>query len=198
MKKSQHSRYLLNLIFFVVLSLFLTACGGSFANYQIKETKILEPSHFTRVVVVPLVPIRNIKESEFIDGEEKLSNFVKEFFQGPTTQVITAEQVRKDMNFDPSRGTPDIKLIAAYYKADCLFICLLSNLSVQDNYFGSGVSGKFSGDFHIYIIDSLGIVSDITGHTYYENIWVWAPSFGTFIGYAMEELSPKLNKRIKK
>jgi hypothetical protein len=172
-------------------TLFFSSCATT-ANFRIDQVQQFKKNDIKKIVVVPLVPIIEISENDFLEGEKTLSNFVTNFFTSKDCQIISIEQVRKELKILPTDSSSNIDKIENYYKADCLVICKFNKLVLS-----AGISrianAYIEGNIIMQIADrNVETITDIVGFEHYETGFIFIPSLSSFLSYGFKELEPKL------
>jgi hypothetical protein len=175
----------------VILSFVMSACTNT-ANFKVNQLRQIDKSQLGKVVVIPILPILELSQNEFLAGEKEFSNLARSFFETPSCVVISAEQVRKDLKIQPSDGNISIEKIAGLYGPDCMLTCGFDKL-VKYGTWGQIANGYFQGYIMVKILDkNAQVISDCIGFVHAETGAGFPPDFNTFINLGFSDLKPKL------
>jgi hypothetical protein len=175
----------------IVILISLVSCINM-AKFTISHPQPVAKSQFTKVLVVPLVPIGNMADNELLSGERAVSDFVEHIFKSNTCHVIRAEQVRKEMKITTYDTTINLEKIAENYRPDGVFYINFQNL-VSSGGFGNAANGYLKGDIDAHLLDEHGRpLLECSGYAHAENGSGFSPGFAFFLNTAFKDLGPKL------
>jgi hypothetical protein len=185
------TRFLIVPVVALAALLSLGSCTNV-AKFTITHPQQVAKSRFTRVLVVPLVPIGRMEDRELLAGEKTISDFVDGIFRTGTCQVIRAEQVRQEMKITTFDTTISLAKIAGHYHPDGIFYMEFRNL-VSSGGWGNAANGYLQGDITAHLLDEHGEpLIQFDGYAHAENGTGWSPGFAAFLKTAFTDLGPKL------